>query len=43
MLKFVSKFLPLIIHELADALFEHLAKKQKEKQAQKEKNEQSIN
>jgi hypothetical protein len=31
MLKFVLKFLPLIVHELADILFDHLAEKQKER------------
>ncbi len=33
MLKFVLKFLPLIVHELAYLLFENLAKKQKEKES----------
>jgi hypothetical protein len=35
MLKFVLKFLPLIVHELADMLFDHLAEKQKEREAKK--------
>lgn len=37
MLKILSKFLPLIVHELADALFEHLAKKHQEKQLKNQK------
>jgi hypothetical protein len=39
MFKLLSKFLPLIIHELADALLEYVAKKQKEKQSKNQKNE----
>lgn len=39
MLKFALKFLPLIVHELGDALFEYLAKKQKEKQIKTKENE----
>ncbi len=37
MLKILSKFLPLIIHELADALLERLAKKRQEKQTKNQK------
>ncbi len=39
MLKFVLKFLPLIVHELADLLFENLANKQIEKQRKQNQNE----
>lgn len=35
MLKFLLKFLPLIIHEGADALMQLIAKKQAEKEAKK--------
>lgn len=38
MLKFVLKFLPLIIHDGADALFEYLAKRQKEKELKNSEN-----
>lgn len=38
MFKILSKFLPLIIHELADALIELIAKKHAEKQAKKTQN-----
>lgn len=36
MLKFVLKFLPLIVHELADMLFDHLSQKQKQNEAKKQ-------
>lgn len=40
MFKLLSKFLPLILHELADAVIEVIVKKHAEKQAKKnQKNE----
>lgn len=35
MFKLLSKFLPLIVHELADYLFERMAKKHAEREAKK--------
>lgn len=35
MLKFLLKFLPLILHEGADLLMEYVAKKQAQKEAKK--------
>ena len=39
MLKILSKFLPLIIHEIADFVFEKIEKKRKEKELKKTENE----
>lgn len=41
MVKFLLKFLPLILHEIVDDLFEHLAEKQKLKKQQNEQTERN--